>query len=361
MKKIIVLLLGLCLLTGCAGEQEEDKNIMVEDTVQEAAYTLVAVKRGDITGEVSIRCKYMPKEKISCAFEGQEREITEVLVEKGDFVTKGDVLARQDVEEFEELILEEKHAIEMQELALEQLKKMEYIDLELLDQTYEFQDKDTKDGEAYRLNREKMVQSYKEQKEDCEDAILVHTMKLQEYRQNVKEGTLVAPASGVITISQVDLVGTISKPSEKVITMIANDALIFVSEEVEKQQYLEFGQTYELLVGQGESQKIVEVTPMEKEETEYEDVADEMYFAIQTPDMKLETGVQGIIWITLEEKKDVLYVPNEVLHTSGGKTYVYTMSDNGIRNINYVTTGVSDREKTEIVEGLSEGQYVLQE
>ena len=361
MKKIIVLLLGLCLLTGCAGEQEEDKNIMVEDTVQEAAYTLVAVKRGDITGEVSIRCKYMPKEKISCAFEGQEREITEVLVEKGDFVTKGDVLARQDVEEFEELILEEKHAIEMQELALEQLKKMEYIDLEVLDQTYEFQDKDTKDGEAYRLNREKMVQSYKEQKEDCEDAILVHTMKLQEYRQNVKEGTLVAPASGVITISQVDLVGTISKPSEKVITMIANDALIFVSEEVEKQQYLEFGQTYELLVGQGESQKIVEVTPMEKEETEYEDVADEMYFAIQTPDMKLETGVQGIIWITLEEKKDVLYVPNEVLHTSGGKTYVYTMSDNGIRNINYVTTGVSDREKTEIVEGLSEGQYVLQE
>ena len=124
MKKIIVLLLGLCLLTGCAGEQEEDKNIMVEDTVQEAAYTLVAVKRGDITGEVSIRCKYMPKEKISCAFEGQEREITEILVEKGDFVTKGEVLARQDVEEFEELILEEKHAIEMQQLALTQLEEM---------------------------------------------------------------------------------------------------------------------------------------------------------------------------------------------------------------------------------------------
>lgn len=361
MKRIAVLLLGLCLLTGCGAVQEEEMNIVVEEAVEEEAYLLVEVKKGDITSEVGIRCKYMPKEKITCAFEGQEREITEVLVEKGDFVTKGDVLARQDVEEFEELILEEKHAIEMQELALEQLKKMEYIDLELLDQTYEFQDKDTKDGEAYRLNREKMVQSYKEQKEDCEDAILVHTMKLQEYRQNVKEGTLVAPASGVITISQVDLVGTISKPSEKVITMIANDALIFVSEEVEKQQYLEFGQTYELLVGQGESQKIVEVTPMEKEETEYEDVADEMYFAIQTPDMKLETGVQGIIWITLEEKKDVLYVPNEVLHTSGGKTYVYTMSDNGIRNINYVTTGVSDREKTEIVEGLSEGQYVLQE
>lgn len=361
MKKTVVLLLALCLLTGCAGAQEEDMNIVVEDDVQEEAYNLIEVKKGDITSEVSIRCKYMPKEKITCAFEGQEREITEVLVEKGDFVKKGDVLARQDVEEFEELILEEQHAIEMQELTLEQLKKMEYIELELLDQTYEFQREEAKDGEEYRLNREKMVQSYKEKMEDCQDAILVHNMKLQEYRQNVKEGTMIAPASGVITISQVDLVGTISKPSEKVITMIANDALIFVSEEADKKQYLEYGQTYNVLVGKGESQKVVEVTLMEEEETEYEDAAEEICFAIQTPDLKLETGAQGVIWITLEEKKDVLYVPNEVLHTGGGKTYVYTMSDNGIRNINYVTTGVSDREKTEIVEGLSEGQYVLQE
>ena len=361
MKRIAVLLLGLCLLTGCAGAKEEDMNIMVEDEEQEAAYTLVAVKRGDITSEVSIRCKYMPKEKITCAFEGQEREITEVLVEKGDFVEKGDVLARQDVEEYEELILEEKHAIEMQQLSLTQLEEMKKLDLDLMEKTYNFQDEETRDGETYRLNREKTEQRYKEQIEDCQDAILVHTMKLQEYQKKVEDGTLLAPASGVVTISQVDLVGTVSKPSEKIITMIANDALIFVSEEVEKEQYLEYGQTYEVVVGKGESQKIVEVIPMEEEETEYEDVTDEIYFAIQTPDLKLETGAQGVIWITLEEKKDVLYVPNEILHTSGDKTYVYTMSDNGIRNINYVTTGVSDREKTEIIEGLEEGQYVLQE
>ena len=361
MKRIAVLLLGLCLLTGCAKAGEEDMNIMVEDEVQEAAYTLIAVKRGDITSEVSIRCKYLPKEKITCAFEGQEREITEILVEKGDFVEEGDVLARQDVEEFEELILEEQHIIEMQQLTLTQLEEMKKLDLDLMEKTYNFQDKETRDGETYRLNREKTEQRYKEQIEDCQDAILVHTMKLQEYQKNVEDGTLLAPASGVITISQVDLVGTVSKPSEKVITMIANDALIFVSEEVEKEQYLEYGQTYEVVVGKGESQKVVEVALMEEEETEYEDVTEEIYLAIQTPDLKLETGAQGVIWITLEEKKDVLYVPNEVLHSSGGKTYVYTMSDNGIRNINYVTIGVSDREKTEIIEGLEEGQYVLQE
>lgn len=361
MKKIAVLLLGLCLLTGCGSAQNEDMNIMVEEDVQETAYTLVAVKKGDITSEISIRCKYLPKEKITCAFEGQEREITEILVEKGDFVTKGDVLARQDVEEFEERILEEQHAIEMQQLALTQLEEMRTLDLDIMEKSYNFQDEDTRDYETYNINREKTQQRYKEQIEDCQDAILVHTMKLQEYQKKVEEGTMIAPATGVITISQVDLVGTISKPSEKIITMIANDALIFVSEEVEKKEYLELGQIYEVVVGKGESQKIVEVTPMKEAEAEYEDVVEEMLFAIKTPDLKLETGTQGVIWIRLEEKKDVLYVPNEVIHTSGDKTYVYTMSNNGIRNINYVTTGVSDREKTEIIKGLEEGQYVLQE
>ena len=174
MKKIAVLLLGLCLLTGCAGAQEEEMNIMVEDGTQETVYNQVAVKRGDITGEISISCKYMPKERIQIAFEGQQRIITEVLVEKGDFVTEGDILARQDVEEYEELILEEKHAIEMQQLTLTQLEEMKALDLGLMEKSYHFQDEETRDGEAYRLNKEKTEQRYKEQIEDCQDSILVH-------------------------------------------------------------------------------------------------------------------------------------------------------------------------------------------
>lgn len=359
MKRTAVLLLGLCLLTGCAGKQEEEKNIMVEDGAQETVYNQVAVKRGDITSEISISCKYMPKERIQIAFEGQERIITEVLVEKGDFVTKGDVLARQDVEEFEELILEEQHAIEMQQLTLSQLEEMKALDLGLMEKTYNFQDEDTRDGEAYRLNVEKTEQRYKEQIEDCQDAILVHSLKLQEYKDNVEEGTMRAPASGIITASEANLIGTISKPSEEVITMVADEALVFVSEEIDKEQYLEVGKTYSVHVGKGDASRTVEVTPIENDKQD-EQAVEEMYFSVLTPDLRLNTGAPGTIWISLEEKTDVLYLPNNVIHTSGDKTYVYTMSDNGIRNIIYITTGASDRENTEIIKGLEEGQYVLQ-
>ena len=52
----------------------------------------------------------------------------------------------------------------------------------------------------------------------------------------------------------------------------------------------------------------------------------------------------------MEEKENVLFLPSDVVHTSGDKTYVYTLSEEGVRNICYVVTGIRDRENIEIVE-----------
>ncbi|MBQ8039824.1 MAG: efflux RND transporter periplasmic adaptor subunit [Lachnospiraceae bacterium] len=357
MKKVVIALLSSVLLLGCARDQQEEKAIVIEaDGNEMTPYTQIAVKRGTIKSEVNINCQYAPKEKITCAFTGQEREIAEVLVEKGDFVKKGQILARQNIEEYEELIFEEQHAIEMANLSIVHLTEMKQVELDLMEKAYEFQDEDTRDGESYRLNREKTVKNYDEQIVDYQDAVAIHTMRLEEYRKKIEEGILRAPASGVITISHTDLAGSISKPSENVITMISNDALVFSSSDIEKQQFLEDGRTYSVLVGKGESQKIIEVVPVAFQETD-----EKLFFEIKTPDLKLETGAQGIIWITLEEKENALYLPSNVIHTSGDKKYVYTLSQEGVRDICYVTTGINDRENTEIVNGLEEGDYVLQE
>lgn len=357
MKKAVVVLLSSVLLLGCAGNQVEEKAIVVEDAGnEEISYTQIAVKRGTIKSEVSINCQYAPKEKITCAFTGQEREIVEVLVEKGDFVEEGQVLARQDVEEFEELIYEEQHAIEMAKMSIAHLTEMKQVELDLMDKTYEFQEEEIRDGATYQLNREKTTKQYDEQIVDCQDAVTIHTLRLEEYQKKTEEGILRAPASGIVTISHTDLVGSISKPNENVITMISNDALVFASTEMEKVQYLEEGRVYHVIVGKGESQKVIEVVPAALNESD-----GKLFFEIKTPDLKLETGSQGIIWITLEEKENVLYLPDDVIHTSGDKAYVYTLSEEGVRNICYVTTGIRDRDNIEIVNGLKEGDYVLQE
>lgn len=356
MKKFAVILCGLLLLTGCADNSEEEVKIIVEEEKQNSAYTFVAVKRGTVTNEIGINCKYAPKESIDCTFTGQGREIAEVLVEKGDFVTKGQVLARQNIEEFEEKILEEKHAIEMAELTLAQLQEMEQMDLDIMERAYEYQDEETRDGETYRMNRKKTKMRYEEQIQDCQDDIAVHTLRLQEYQKKVSEGSLTAPATGVVTASHSDLVGSISKPSEKVVTMISSEALVFESTELEKAEYLEEGTVYQVVVPKGGKERVVDVV-----RTVDEEEPEKMFFEVQTPDLQVSVGDAGVIWLELETKENVLYLPNEVLCKSGDKTYVYTMGENEIRQICYVKTGISDRENTEILEGLEEGDYVLQE
>lgn len=356
MKKIAVILLGLLLLTGCTKAPEEEVKVITEESGEVSSYSFVAVKRGTVTNEIGIGCKYAPKENIKCFFTGQEREIAEVLVEKGDLVKKGQVIARQNVEEFEEKILEEQHAIEMAELTIRQLQEMKSLDLDMMKQAYEFQDEDTRDADEYRSSVEKTERQYEEQIVDCQDDITVHTLRVQEYQKYISEGTLTAPATGIVTVSHSDMVGQISRPSEEVITMIRNEDLVFESAELEKATYLEEGKTYHVIVPKGEKQRVVEVVLAADEED-----AEKLFFKVQTPDLQVTVGDEGVIWVEMETKENVLYLPNDVLCVGAGKTYVYTMGENGIRKIRYVKTGISGRENTEILEGLEEGDYVLRE
>lgn len=354
MKRIAVILLGLLLVTGCAQAPAEEVKVITQETGEANSYSFVAVKRGTVTNEIAISCKYAPKENIDCFFTGQEREIAEVLVEKGDLVKKGQVIARQNVEEFEEKILEEQHAIEMDQLTISQLQEMKTLDLEMMKKTYEFQDEDTRDAEEYQKNVEKATRQYDDQMVDCQDDITVRTIRVQEYQDYIREGTLTAPATGIVTVSNSDLVGEISKPSEEIITMIRNEDLVFESTELEKEVHLEEGKNYHVVVQKGEKQRSVEVVWAPGDED-----PEKLFFKVQTPNLHITVGDEGVIWIEKEKKEGVLYLPSDVLYVGAGKSYVYIMGENGIKKIRYVKTGISDRENTEILEGLEEGDYVL--
>ena len=70
-------------------------------------------------------------------------------------------------------------------------------------------------------------------------------------------------------------------------------------------------------------------------------------------------GLTVIVSIILEERNDVLLVPNSAITSSGGQTYVKMLSPDGIIEDRLVIIGISDWQYTEIVEGLSEGEKVV--
>jgi len=369
MKRIAVILFSLLLLTGCAKAPEEEVKIITEESSEGGSYSFVAVKRGTITNEIGINCKYVPGEQVECAFSEQDREVAEVLVERGDLVKKGQVLARQNVEEFEESILEEQHAMEMAQLSIKQLQDMQAMELDIMKQSFEYQDKETRDEEEYKLNVEEINRAYEQQIVDLQDEITVHGLRIQEYQSYIRNGTLTAPVSGVVMTSHSDLVGEISKSAEEVVTINRKEDLVFESTELEKQEYLEEGVPYHVIVEKGAKQRVVEVfyrpdaegVAESEAETDTETKIKTLQFEVKSPDLQILSGDTGTIWVEKEKKENVLYLPNDVLYIGAGKAYVFVMGENGIRKICYVKTGISDRENTEILEGLEEGDYVLRE
>lgn len=68
-------------------------------------------------------------------------------------------------------------------------------------------------------------------------------------------------------------------------------------------------------------------------------------------------GMTGDLTFVLEEKKDVLYLPNKFVKSEAGKRYV-NVSQNGKKIKTFVQTGLETDDAIEITSGLTEGQKI---
>jgi len=81
---------------------------------------------------------------------------------------------------------------------------------------------------------------------------------------------------------------------------------------------------------------------------------------LMTPEnFQLREGLTVTVSILVDERNDVLLVPNSAITSSGRQTYVKVMLPDGTIEDRSVTTGISDWQYTEIVEGLNEGEKVV--
>jgi len=75
-------------------------------------------------------------------------------------------------------------------------------------------------------------------------------------------------------------------------------------------------------------------------------------------DIQLREGLTVIVNIIVEEKNNVLLVPNQAITQRGTESYVRVSTD-GVVEERLVQTGISNWQSTEITGGLSEGETVL--
>jgi multidrug efflux pump subunit AcrA (membrane-fusion protein) len=80
--------------------------------------------------------------------------------------------------------------------------------------------------------------------------------------------------------------------------------------------------------------------------------------AVIPGDFQLREGLTVTVSILVEERKDVLLVPNGAITRRGMETLVQ-VSEDGVTEERSVTTGISNWQYTEVISGLSEGEQVV--
>ncbi len=76
-------------------------------------------------------------------------------------------------------------------------------------------------------------------------------------------------------------------------------------------------------------------------------------------DFQLREGLTVTVSILVEERNDVLLVPNGVITSQGRQTYVQVLAADGTLEQRVIQTGISDFQFTEITDGLSEGEQII--
>jgi len=75
--------------------------------------------------------------------------------------------------------------------------------------------------------------------------------------------------------------------------------------------------------------------------------------------LQLREGMTVTVSIIVQQKSDVLLVPNAAITTQGRQTYVQVPLPDGTTEERLITTGISDWQYTEVTDGLSEGEQVV--
>jgi len=74
---------------------------------------------------------------------------------------------------------------------------------------------------------------------------------------------------------------------------------------------------------------------------------------------QLREGLTVTVSIIVDERNDIVLVPNGAITSQGRQTYVQVVSPDGTIEQRTITTGISDWQYTQVTEGLSEGEQVV--
>jgi len=342
-KKLFVLCLCLVLvLSGCSllpdeREEEQIPDILPPQISQKPEYT---VTTKTLTSEVKVMGKLISLEEESLYFTVGDKVVDNVLVKNGDFVEKGQAIAKLDVSDLEKQLRQDQISFQRDEREMKELLR-------------------TKDQLEPGVFEERRI-TFEEKRQ-----------KIVDLQEEINKGTLVAPFSG--TLVSLSIQKGDRSTAYQTVAIVADTTQLVPAVKLTKNDLdkIAIGMEAVIAVSNGGAYKgKVKQLPLQKTETpnpgnpdpgaNIERVEDFVIIELETPlDASLQRGTPTNISIVVNRIENAIVIPPSALRTIGNRTYVQVVDENGKRAEVDVEVGQQTATEVEIKQGLSVGQKVV--
>jgi RND family efflux transporter MFP subunit len=331
MKKKIALIITICLVViGIVLAV-----VLTRGRGSEGTPNTVVVTRGDIVKTVFVDGNLQMPNKAYLSF-GVTGTVTELLVEEGNNVTKGQVLARLDAQSLES-------SVEMAELQVEIARQQ----VKAARAQYEVSATDiTKaNWETAKLNLETAELSLESAELNLEKAVIVAPFDGVVADITITEGkeistvTLATPAISLVDTSEIEMRGFIDELDISMVKIgqAANITLDALPDEEVKGRVAFISPIGTTLIGV---------------------VSYDTTITLENPVAGLRDGMTATAEVIIERRDDVLLIPNGTLLGSWENPKVVVLVDEQEEE-REITLGLTDGINTEVLSGLQEGEKVV--
>jgi HlyD family secretion protein len=342
---------------------------------------LAAVEKGDLARSVVATGKVQPLTKVEIKSKASGI-VKRLYLDYGDTVKEGQILAELDKEQLEAAVREAKANLLAAEAAWERNKiEAQGPDLPFLKAALERARKLYADGliapslledadKAYQLGLNKQTAA-KSQAAVSKAEVEKARAALERYETDLRYATITSPMDGLVLSRDVEVGDAVSSilvlGSQATLVMTLGDVSeVYVLGKVDEADIgkVYLGQRARIVVESFKDKsfdgKVTKISPLGKEKDNV--TTFEVRVSIRNPGGELKTNMTANAEIILEEKKGVLIVPESaVLYSKDRKPSLEVpdpKAEGGKRKV-AVKLGISNGIKTELAEGLKEGDKVV--
>lgn len=355
--KVLGLLVGIILLAGCGNVEDTDSVVMIEQDREEIVYDLAVATLGDVEKTLSLRCDYEQEDDEDISFSLSGKRIASVYVKKGDHVEKGQLLAELSGGNLESEIERLEYQIARNKLLMEYSVVNENDQISNIWLNYLFGYGTSWEAELrVRDTVASLQQSYEYTREDYQDAIALDELQLSQMKEELEQSRVYAGMSGTVSWLQEGLEGSTSTKGEKIMTIIDSSKCLFVTEKEEYISYFTEGMEIQVNITSGTGAGTYTVIPYRMDNWGEKQT---FKMASDSSESIIQVGAMGTMKLVIDSREDVLNIPKGAVHTADGRSYVYVLGENNMREIKWIETGLYGDQAVEVISGLTRGEKVV--